>query len=165
MIGFDQVFPHEQEAGQQPACWGVEPEVFFGPADSPAGRPLQVWERRALAVCEGCPVVTACLANALEYPVAEQYGVVGGMTAGQRQEVMEGQRQGHGRAHQSEHIQNVLVHLGDEAGSGGSGRPVAVPAAGRVARSLRPARPELGRRERGRRKQPRADARANRQRG
>ena len=165
MIRFDQVFPHEQEARQQPACWGVEPEVFFGAADSPAGGPLHVWERRALAVCEGCPVVTACLAEALEYPVAEQYGVVGGMTAGQRQKIMEGQRHGRGRAHQSEHTQDALVHLGDGARSARSGRPVAVPAAGRVARSLRSARPELGGSERRRRRQPRADARANRQRG
>jgi hypothetical protein len=42
MIGSDQVSPHAQDAWQ-PACRGVEPEVFFGPADSPASRPLHGW--------------------------------------------------------------------------------------------------------------------------
>ncbi|MGH3885664.1 MAG: WhiB family transcriptional regulator [Pseudonocardiaceae bacterium] len=77
MIAIDRLAPHQQVAGQKPACWAVDPEIFFGPADSPAGALVHVWERRALAVCAGCPVVTACLAEALEVPAAEQYGVVG----------------------------------------------------------------------------------------
>lgn len=97
MIGLDRLTPHQEVTGRQPACWGVDPEVFFGPADSPAGGPLHVWERHALAVCAGCPVVRACLAEALEFPAAEQYGVVGGMTAGQRRAVMRTSRRGRGR--------------------------------------------------------------------
>jgi WhiB family transcriptional regulator, redox-sensing transcriptional regulator len=147
MIGLDQVSPHEQDAWQ-PACSGMAPEVFFGPADSLAGRPSHIWERRALEVCKRCPIVAACLAEALKYPVAEQYGVVGGMTAGQRKAVMEVQRHGQGRAHQSQHRQDVLSISAIEARSAQTARPVAVPAAGTVARNLRSARPKLGSRER-----------------
>lgn len=84
--------PDLQITGQRPACWGVDPEMFFGPADSPAGRPLHAWERRAMAVCADCPVAAACLAEALELPAADQYGVAGGMTAGQRRAVLRGLR-------------------------------------------------------------------------
>jgi hypothetical protein len=94
----DRLAPHQQVTAQRPACWGVDPEVFFGPADGPAGRPLHLWERRALAVCAGCPVVMACLAAALEFPATEQYGVVGGMTAGQRRAVLQAPRRRRGRA-------------------------------------------------------------------
>jgi hypothetical protein len=164
MIGTDQVSPHAQDAWQ-PACWGVEPEVFFGPADSPASRPLHVWERRALEVCKGCPIVAACLTEALEYPVAEQYGVVGGMTAGQRKAVIEVPRHGHSRAHRSQHRQDGFSIPAIEARSARSARSVAVSAAGTVPRNLRSARPEPGSRERRRRRQPLADAGANRQSG
>jgi hypothetical protein len=85
----------------QPACGGVSPEVFFGPADSLVGRPRYGWERRALAVCAGCPVVAACLAEALKYPAAEQHGVVGGRTAGQRQAFLRASRPGRGLGQQS----------------------------------------------------------------
>ena len=80
MIGIDLLAPPQQVTGQEPACWAVDPEVFFGPADSRVGAPVHAWERRALAVCASCPVATACLAEALKYPADEQYGVVGGMT-------------------------------------------------------------------------------------
>lgn len=73
-----------QRAKVQPACWGVEPDTFFGSADSADGQPLFGWEREALVVCTGCPVQAACLAAALEFLADEQHGVIGGMTAGQR---------------------------------------------------------------------------------
>lgn len=76
---------------QEPACRKVDPEMFFGPADSPEnGPPVHVWERRALAVCADCALVTACRAMALELPAAEQHGVLGGMTAGQRRAALRG---------------------------------------------------------------------------
>lgn len=68
----------------QPACWGVDPELFFGPADSPLHGRLLPWEQLALAVCAHCPVQSQCLAEALEFPAGEQHGVIGGSTAGQR---------------------------------------------------------------------------------
>lgn len=101
MITIDRLAPELQSTGQRPACWGVDPEMFFGPADSPAGRPLHAWERRALAVCAGCPVAAACLAEALEFPTTDQYGVIGGMTAGQRQGVLGASRRKRGRAQRS----------------------------------------------------------------
>jgi Transcription factor WhiB len=67
-----------------PACGDVDPEVFFGPVDSPVGGPLLEWERRALAVCGGCAVVAPCLREALRHPATVQHGVVGGMTAAAR---------------------------------------------------------------------------------
>lgn len=66
------------------ACRGVDPEVFFGPADSGEGGQPYRWEWRALEVCWSCPVVAVCLREALEWPAEDQHGVIGGMTAGQR---------------------------------------------------------------------------------
>ena len=95
MIGVDCPTPDDlQITWQQPACWEVDPEVFFGPADSSEGGRRYTWERRALAVCGRCPVMAACRATALEFPADEQYGVIGGMTAGQRRAVL--QRSGRG---------------------------------------------------------------------
>jgi hypothetical protein len=71
-----------------PACSGVDPELFYGPTDSPQGRPPFCWERRALRVCAGCPAVAQCLAQALEFPAEEQHGVIGGTTAGQRKAML-----------------------------------------------------------------------------
>src|SRR2546423_8264394 len=71
-----------------PACRGVDPELFFGPADSSAGQAIFDLERQALLVCAGCPVRAACLAAALEFPADEQHGVIGGMAAGQRQALL-----------------------------------------------------------------------------
>lgn len=142
MIGIDRLASHQQVTGQEPACWGVDPEVFYGPADSPAGRPLHGWERRALAVCAGCPVVAACLAEALEFPAAEQYGVMGGMTAGQRRAVLWASRRGRGRAQRPRRGgQEAFPPLGR------GGRPMrgsgaaAAPAAGGGQRGPRPVRP------------------------
>lgn len=126
MIKTDQASPRERSAWHKPACWGVEPEVFFGPADSPPGKPLYTWERRALAVCESCPVAAACLAKALVYPAAEQYGVVGGMTAGQRQEAVHASGHGRSRMRRSQPRREVLAHLGDEALSARSARAAAI---------------------------------------
>ena len=128
MMKVDQVLAREQNVRRKPACWGVEPEVFFGPADSLAGKPLYAWERRALAVCAGCPMEAACLAEALAYPADEQYGVVGGMTAGQRQTMMHGSCHGRSRMHRSQHRREVLVHFDDQAPSARGVRPLAVAA-------------------------------------
>ena len=71
-----------------PACVGVDPELFYGPTDSPQGRPPFRWERRALRVCAGCPAAARCLASALEFPAEEQHGVIGATTAGQRKAML-----------------------------------------------------------------------------
>lgn len=76
-----------------PACRGVDPELFFGPSDSPEDGPTAAWELTALAVCQRCPLVEACRETALEFGASEQHGVIGGMTAGQRRQVLRLTRQ------------------------------------------------------------------------
>jgi hypothetical protein len=76
------------QARSRAACAAVDPETFYGPADSPVGGGPYDWERRALAVCAGCPVRAACLAEALTWSARDQHGVIGGMTAGQRRDVL-----------------------------------------------------------------------------
>lgn len=57
------------------ACRDVDPELFFPTA--PAGAALAAAERRALAVCAGCPVLADCRT----WAVAEQpHGIAGGLT-------------------------------------------------------------------------------------
>ncbi len=60
------------------ACDGLDPtgSVFF-PARGHSAAP-------AKAICAGCPVVGECLAWALEH---EDYGVYGGLTAPERDEI------------------------------------------------------------------------------
>jgi Transcription factor WhiB len=101
VIGVNRFAALQQVGRLEPACWGVDPEVFFGPADSPSSSSLHRWERRALAVCAGCPLRTACLSEALEFPAVDQYGVVGGMTAGQRRAALRTSRRGRGRTQRS----------------------------------------------------------------
>lgn len=61
------------------ACRDVDPELFFPTAT--AGAALLAEQRRALAVCAGCPVVAACRS----WAVAEQpHGVAGGLTEDER---------------------------------------------------------------------------------
>jgi hypothetical protein len=86
----------------RPACWGVDPELFYGPADSPERGPVLAWERRALRVCADCPVQAACLSSALEFPADEQHGVIGGMTAGQRRVLLRTTRQRPARSSMTE---------------------------------------------------------------
>ncbi|MGH2846202.1 MAG: WhiB family transcriptional regulator [Thermoleophilaceae bacterium] len=91
MTGVDDPPTHRQPPAAPAAaaaCRGVDPEVFFGPVDSPQGGPMAGWELAALAVCQRCPLSQQCLHAALEFPAAEQHGVIGAMTAGQRRQVL-----------------------------------------------------------------------------
>jgi WhiB family redox-sensing transcriptional regulator len=101
MIGIDCLAPDLQVTRLAPACWEVDPEVFYGPADSSEGEPVHSWERRALAVCASCPVLATCRAEALEFAADEQYGVIGGLTAGQRRAVLRGSHPRQGRPRQN----------------------------------------------------------------
>lgn len=67
----------------QAVCRDAEPEIFFGPADSTGTEVEHAWEHAAIAVCHRCPVQRGCLNDALRCG-ANQYGVSGGRTAGQR---------------------------------------------------------------------------------
>ncbi|MGH3898752.1 MAG: WhiB family transcriptional regulator [Pseudonocardiaceae bacterium] len=138
----DRLVPELQSTGQRPACWGVDPEMFFGPGDSSAGSPLHVWERRALAVCADCPVAAACLAEALKFPGADQYGVVGGMSAEQRREVLGASRRKRGRVQRARRGgQNSFPAPGGERRPMRSSGTAAAPAAVGAQRGPWPARP------------------------
>lgn len=63
-------------------CAQTDPDAFFPEKGTPA--------RDALRVCAGCPVRTACLADALaRRDVA--FGVLGGLTPRQRRELLRAQ--------------------------------------------------------------------------
>jgi len=84
--------PAEVRGQAERPCRNVDPEIFFGPNDSPEAGPMLRWELDAVTVCEGCPVRAACLDAALEFPAAEQHGVIGGTTAGQRRRLLRRER-------------------------------------------------------------------------
>ena len=61
------------------ACLGVDPELFFPTAEAGPVHDVQV--RAAKQVCAGCPVVAACLAEAL---ARIPDGIAGGLTPDER---------------------------------------------------------------------------------
>lgn len=69
---------------QEGRCRGVDAEWFFEP---PAERGTKKRRREATAkaVCEKCPVIAACRAHALS--ADEPYGVWGGLTPAERQQL------------------------------------------------------------------------------
>ncbi len=78
--------------GDRP-CRGTLIELWFGPPEDGPGSydepgDQRVWrERRAKQLCASCPVRGWCLEQELALPVADQWGVRGGMTAAERKEV------------------------------------------------------------------------------
>lgn len=65
------------------ACRDVDPELFFGPQDSPVDTAPLRWELVAIATCVSCPVQATCLAWALDAGQV-QWGVLGGLRAADR---------------------------------------------------------------------------------
>ena len=80
--------PIRRNASARVGCTDEDPDVFFGPVDSSENEEFLIWEKKALAICAECLMRRKCLAEALRHPVAQQHGVVGGMTAGQRRALM-----------------------------------------------------------------------------
>lgn len=70
----------------------LDVDLFFPAVDGIDYKRPTRCEQRALAVCAECPLArrAACLEDALAYPASEQYGVVGGATASQRQAILIG---------------------------------------------------------------------------
>lgn len=63
------------------ACRGEDLVLFFGPgAERPTERDIR--ERKAKAICSGCPVRSECLGYALARP--EKYGAWGGLNEDER---------------------------------------------------------------------------------
>lgn len=71
------------------ACRGTDPEVFFHP-DGERGPARSARERAAKAICVTCPVRRQCAAHALA--VREPYGVWGGLSEDDREEMLTGLR-------------------------------------------------------------------------
>lgn len=69
------------------ACRDVDVEQFFSP-ERERGAKRDAREAAAKSYCARCPVVDACLQHALS--VREPYGVWGGMTVREREELMAG---------------------------------------------------------------------------
>ena len=72
----------------QAACRGGDTNSFY--SDSLRGNTRIRQEEAAKRVCAGCPVMANCLRWALK--TEEPYGVWGGLTTEERQEVLAGQR-------------------------------------------------------------------------
>src|SRR3954447_15704349 len=70
---------------QLAACSGLGTERVFHP-DGERGQRRDSRERAAQAVCRTCPVMAACAAYALS--VREPYGVWGGMSESDREEIL-----------------------------------------------------------------------------
>ena len=71
------------------SCRGLDTELFFHP-EGERGPRRERREREAKAVCATCPVLAACRAHALE--VREPYGVWGGLSEHEREDVLASQR-------------------------------------------------------------------------
>jgi WhiB family redox-sensing transcriptional regulator len=73
----------------QGACRTVDSELFFHPyGEREPSRSRR--ERAALAVCGTCPVLLQCRTYALQ--AREPYGVWGGLTETDRQDILSGRR-------------------------------------------------------------------------
>ena len=68
---------------KEAACTGIEIEVFYDPAHTAV----------AVGYCTGCPVKATCLTVALDTP--ERFGVWGGLTADEREELRDDSDQRH----------------------------------------------------------------------
>ncbi|HLS44250.1 MAG TPA: WhiB family transcriptional regulator [Ornithinicoccus sp.] len=78
-VGDDWEWQHEG------LCRTRGPELFFHP-DGERGSVKRAREARAKALCQECPVITHCRAHALGVP--EPYGVWGGLTEEERQDIL-----------------------------------------------------------------------------
>ena len=66
-------------------CRTRSPELFFHP-DGERGAVKRAREERATALCHECPVKAQCRAHALGVP--EPYGVWGGLTEEEREQIL-----------------------------------------------------------------------------
>lgn len=71
------------------ACRGLDTEIFFHP-DGERGPARSGREEAAKAVCASCPVRAECAAHALR--AREPYGIWGGLSEADREEILAGRR-------------------------------------------------------------------------
>jgi WhiB family redox-sensing transcriptional regulator len=72
--------PEDDSWRDDAACQHADPDLFF-PDDGD-----HVAAAQAVAVCRGCPVINACLSDALD--TRERFGIRGGLTAKQRRALL-----------------------------------------------------------------------------
>ena len=65
------------------ACRGAATDTMFPAAEGRDDRHT----KRALAVCEPCPVTDLCLTEGLSYKKVEDYGIRGGTTSRERRRI------------------------------------------------------------------------------
>jgi WhiB family redox-sensing transcriptional regulator len=66
-------------------CRNVDPEIFFLPDNSRMGdRTRRI--NAAKEICKTCPVISECLAYALD--IKETYGIYGGMSEEERRRIL-----------------------------------------------------------------------------
>lgn len=75
----------------QGSCRETDPESFFSP-DAERGPKRYARETAAKQLCARCPVIEQCLEHALK--VREPYGVWGGLTVGERENILSHQKAG-----------------------------------------------------------------------
>lgn len=80
----------EWEWQHEGLCRTRSPELFFHP-DGERGAVKRARETRAKALCFECPVIEECRAHALRVP--EPYGVWGGLSVDEREEILAAQDQ------------------------------------------------------------------------
>jgi WhiB family transcriptional regulator, redox-sensing transcriptional regulator len=78
----------EQAWREKAACADEDEAVFFPVVETGSNARSMYWP--AKMVCSGCPVRAACLEHALTEP--EYYGMWGGLTPQERQEIRVGRR-------------------------------------------------------------------------
>ena len=81
--------PDFWEWQSEAACRGLDTEMFFHP-ENERGPRRTARENAAKAVCATCPVRQACADHALQ--VREPYGIWGGLSESEREEILSGRR-------------------------------------------------------------------------
>jgi WhiB family redox-sensing transcriptional regulator len=74
---------------RQAACRGPESTLFYPPAVAETRPVREDRERRAKAICRGCPVLDPCREFALD--TREPHGIWGGLNEHERQALLEPQ--------------------------------------------------------------------------
>jgi WhiB family transcriptional regulator, redox-sensing transcriptional regulator len=80
------------------ACRDADPQLFFHP-EGERGPARRKRDQAAVAVCAGCPVIDMCRQHGLT--VREPYGVWGGLTEDDREEIYLAERKARRAAKQN----------------------------------------------------------------
>ena len=79
-------FSVDESWQRQAACRGPAAALFYPPTAAEPRPAREARERRAKAICAGCPVRSPCLAFALDS--REPHGIWGGLNEAERQAIL-----------------------------------------------------------------------------